>query len=282
MDGFDDDTTGPVFYSATDSWSTAFTASPAGAFSPTSSDPVAVNPTRSDFHSNDRTLFIDDPSRSDEDTAWRMYVSDSLSDSINSLDLDILDPDSLHHVYPLELHELANKLFTELDSLGGYQDTTQTINDIQQTYCTTPLLAPQPSSSIQPALLSLMSTQDAENPLLSTEGDKSTKADEHIVYNLSMLDLNALSASTSDTFLAQSAPSSLLLPPSSGGSPTITKLVTHFSTRPRRGLTGWNASLVQLPWFSLFHLLHFYLCLEVVPLPSPNWSTTRRPVPVEA
>ena len=245
MDGFDDDTTGPVFYSATDSWSTAFTASPAGAFSPTASDPVAVNPTRADFHSNDRTLSTDDPSRSGEDTAWRMYVSDSLSDSINSLDLDILDPDSLHLVYPLEHHELANEPFTELDSLGGYQDTTQTIDDIQQTYCITPLLAPQPSSSIQPAFLSLMSTQDAENPLLLTEGDKSTKADEHIVYNSSMLDLNALSAPTSDTFSAQSAPSSPLLPPSSGGSPTITKLVTHFPTRPRRGLTGWNASLVQ-------------------------------------
>ena len=242
MDGFDDNTT-PIFYSA-NPWGTAFTdTGPAGAFSPTANDSVAVNPTRSDLHSTDQTSSTSDPgrrslmsARSQEDTPWQMYLSGSLSDSINSPDLDVLNPDPFDLVYPQ--HELANEHFSELEPpmSSGYQGT---INDVQPMFCTTPLVAPQPRN-IQPTLLSLMSTQDSENSLLLAQGHDSTTADGYTVYTSSMLDL---SAPTFDTFLAQSAPSPPLLSPSRGRSPAITKLVAYPSTRSGRGLTGWNEFL---------------------------------------
>jgi hypothetical protein len=260
MDGFDDNTTS-VFYGA-NSWGTAFTTS---AFLPSASDSVAGNPTRSNLHSTDQTSSTSDPSRSlistrhlarsREDAPWQMYLSPSLSDSLHSLDLDILNPGSLDLVYPQhDCDALAN--FAEFETLesprsSGYQGT-QTVNDVQQMFYTAPLVAPQPNRIIQPALLSLISTQDTENSLLLDQGESSTKADEHTVYRdtSSLSDVGVLSAPQFGTYLAQSAPSSSLLSSSRGRDPTITKLVNHSSTssRPRRGLSGWgNTSHLEPP-----------------------------------
>ena len=250
MDGFDDNTTS-VFYGA-NSWGTAFATGPTGAFSPgASGGSVAGNLTRSNLHPTDQTTSsASDPSRSSmsnrplarssEDVPWQMYLSPSLSDSLYSL--DILDPNSVGLVYPQ--HDLAS--FTELDTtletprLSGYQDT-QTVNDVQQMFCDAPLVAPQPRI-IQPALLSLISTQDSENSLLLAQGESSTKSDEHTEYTSSISDVGVLSAPQFDTYLTQSAPSSSLLSSSRGRDPTITKLVNNSptSTRPRRGLSGWG------------------------------------------
>ena len=195
MDGFDDDTT-PDFYNA-NPWGETFTdASPAGAFSPSAGagGSVTANPTP---HSTEMSSFRDSAGRSlistspvvaPEDTLWQMYLSDSLSDSVHSLDLNILDPDPLDLVYP-PLHELVNEGFTELETL-----------------------APSPRSSS------------------AYQGDNS---DEYAVFPSAMLDLGR------PTFSTQSAPPSSLLPPSRDCSPTIVSA----STRPRRGLTGWNSSL---------------------------------------
>ena len=258
MDGFDDNTTS-VFYGA-NSWGAAFTRSPTSAFSPSASGSVAGNPTRSNMHSTDQTSSASDPSRSlistrplarsREDAPWQMYLSPSLSESLHSLDLDILNPNSVDLVYPQ--HDLAD--FAEFETLesprsSGYQ-STQTVNDIQQMFCATPLVAPQPRI-VQPALLSLISTQDTENSLLLAQGESSTEADEHTVYTSSILDVGTLSAPQFDTYLTQSAaPSSSLLSSSRGRDPTITKLVNHSSTstRPRRGLSGWgNTDHLDLP-----------------------------------
>ena len=253
MDGFDDNTTS-VFYGA-NSWGTAFTTTPTSVFSPSAGDSVAENPTRSNFHSIDQTSSTSDPSRSlmsagplalsSEDAHWQMYLSPSLSDSLHSLDLDNLDPNPVDLTYPQ--HPLAN--FAEFQTLesprsSGYKGTqTRTVNDdVQQMF--SPLLAPQPSV-IQPALLSLISTQDTENlnSLPLAQGESSTKADEHTtVYPSSISDTGVLTGPQSDTYLAQSAPPSSLLSSSRGRDPTITKLVDHSSTstRPRRGLSGWG------------------------------------------
>ena len=252
MDGFDDNTTS-VFYGA-NSWGTAFATGQTGAFSPgASGGSVAGNLTRSNLHPTDQTTSsASDPSRSSmsnrplarssEDVPWQMYLSPSLSDSLYSLDLDILDPNSVGLVYPQ--HDLAS--FTELDTtletprLSGYQDT-QTVNDVQQMFCDAPLVAPQPRI-IQPALLSLISTQDSENSLLLAQGESSTKSDEHTEYTSSISDVGVLSVPQFDTYLTHSAPSSSLLSSSRGRDPTITKLVNNSptSTRPRRGLSGWG------------------------------------------
>jgi hypothetical protein len=169
-----------------------------------------------------------------------MYLSASLSDSLHSLDLDIPDL-----VYPQQ--ELAHEHFVELETLEppnlSYQ-STQTAN-VQQIFCTTPLVALQPIRNIQPALLSLMSTQDQENSLLLAQGDHSTKVVEHMVYTSSLLDL---SVPQFGICMAESAPSSPSLSRSRGRSPTITKLVNHSSTRPRRGLSGWgDTNHLELP-----------------------------------
>lgn len=259
MDGFDDNTTS-AFYGA-NSWGTAFTTS---SFLPTASGSVSesLNPTRSDLHSTDQTSSTSDPTRSlistttrplarsREDVPWQMYLSPSLSDSLHSLDLDILNPNPLDLVYP-QHDPLAN--FAEFETLesprlSGYQGT-QTVNDVQQMFCTAPLVAPQPRI-IQPALLSLVSTQDTEDSHLLAQGESSTKTDEHTtVYTSSISDVGVLSAPQfGTTYLANSAPSSSLLSSSGGRDPTITKLVDT-STRPRRrGLTGWgNTSHLEPP-----------------------------------
>ena len=251
MDGFDDNNTRPVFYGA-NSWGMAFTTSPTSAFSPTATSGLVAtgNPTRSNLHDpTDQPSSASDPSRSSistgphlarssEDVPWQMYLSPSLSDSLYSLDM--LDPNSVDLVYPQ--HALTN--FSDFETLetprlSGYQGT-QMVNDVQQMFCTAPLAAPQPRI-IQPALLSLISTQDTENSLLSAHGESSTNADEHTVYTSSISDVGAPSAPRFDTYLAQSAPTLL----SSSLDPTITKLVNHSSstsTRPRRGLSGWGTT----------------------------------------
>ena len=249
MDGFDDNlNTTSVFYDA-NSWGAAFTSS-TSAFSPSASGSVAGNPTRFNLHSTDQTSSAGDPSRSlistrplarsREDASWQMYLSPSLSDSLHSLDLDI---NSVDLGYPQ--HALAN--FADFEMLesprsSSYQGAQTVNDDVQQMFCTTPLVAPQPRI-IQPALLSLISTQDStENSLLLAQGESSTKADELTVYTSSISDVGVLSAPQFDTYLARSAPSSSLLPSSRGRDPTITKLVNHSSTstRPRRGLSGWG------------------------------------------
>ena len=248
MDGFDDNTTS-VFYGA-NSWGAAFTRSPTSAFSPSASG-SAGNPTTSNLHSTDQTSSASDPSRSlistrplarsCEVAPWQMYLSPSLSDSLHSLDLDILNPNSVDLVYPR--HELAD--FAEFETLesprsSGYQGT-QTVNDVQQMFSATPLVAPQPRI-IQPALLSLISTQDTENSVLLAQGESSTKADEHTAYTSSISDVGSPQYMTYLTSQS-AAPSSSLLSSSLGRDPSITKLVNHSSTssaRPRRGLSGWG------------------------------------------
>ena len=257
MDGFDDNTTS-VFYGA-NSWGTAFTTSPTSGFSPSASAGNPTTTTRSNLHSTDQTLSVSVPNRSlistrplarsREDIPWQMYLSPSLSDSLHSLDLDMLDHNSVDLVYPQ--HALAN--FAEFQTLESprsprYQGT-QTVNrdndaQHQQMSCTSPLVAPQPRV-IQPALLSLISTQDTENSLPLAQVESSTKADEHTVYPQSISDVGVLSTPQFDTYLAQSGPSSSsLLSSSRGCDPTITKLVNHSSTstRPRRGLSGWGTT----------------------------------------
>ena len=279
MDGFDDNTAS-AFYGA-NSWDTDFTTSPTSPFSPNANASVVGNHTGSNLHSTDQTLYVTDPSRSlisestmplapsREDASWQMYLSSSLSDSLHSLDLDMLNPNnSVDLVYPQ--HALAN--YAEFETLesprssGGYQSTQTVVNDdVQRMFCTTtPVVAPQPRI-IQPALLSLIPTQDTANSLLLAQGEGSTKADELTVYPATISDVGVLTAPQFDTYLAQSVPStsSSRLSSSCVRDPTITKLVNHSSTstRPRRGLSGWgNTSHLQLPT-----------------LPS---STTTMPVPV--
>ena len=249
MDGFDDNTTS-IFYGA-NSWGTAFTTTPTSPFFPTGSDSVAGNPTMSNLHSTDQTssplTSAGGPvTLSSEDAQWQMYISPSLSDSLHSLDLDNLTSTDL--AYPQ--HTLAN--FDEFETLESpsYQDTQTVNDDVQQKFY--PLLAPQPRA-IQPALLSLKSTQGTGNSLLSAQGESSTKADEHTtVYpsSESITDVGVLTARQSDTYLAQSPPPSALLSSSHGRDPTITKLVDHSSTstRPRRGLGGWGyTNHLELP-----------------------------------
>ena len=255
MDGFDDNA--PSDFYGANSWDTAFSTSPTSAFSPRASGSVAENPTSSNLHSTDQTtssaselsrssISTGPLARSREDD-WQMYLTPAISDSLNSLDhLDILNPDSVDHVYPP--HTLTD--FAEFETLesprsSGYQGTRTVNDDDQQMFCTTtPLVTPQPRV-IQPALLSLVSTQDTENSLLSAQGEGSTNANEHsTVYPSSLLGVGILSAPQFDTYLSQSAPSSSLLSTSRVRDPTITKLVNHpsTSTRPRRGLSGWGTT----------------------------------------
>jgi hypothetical protein len=66
-----------------------------------------------------------------------------------------------------------------------------------------------------------------------------------MVYTSSLLDL---SVPQFGICMAESAPSSPSLSRSRGRSPTITKLVNHSSTRPRRGLSGWgDTNHLELP-----------------------------------
>ena len=167
--------------------------------------------------------------RSREDNPWQMYLSASLPDSLHSFDLDIPDPHSLDLVYSQQPRELAE--FSELDELSSYQlEDAQTVNDIQ-IFRNTPLVAPR-HRNIQPSLLSLSLMSTQENPLLL--------ADEPTVYP------SDISAPKFDACTAESAPSSPPLSLSRGRSPTITKLVNHPSTRPRRGLVGWGSTNFHL------------------------------------
>jgi hypothetical protein len=90
------------------------TTTPTSTFSPSASGSVAGNPAGSNLHSTDQTSTASDPSRSlistrplarsSEDVPWQMYLSPSLSDSLHSLDLDILN-NPVDLVYPQ--HELG-------------------------------------------------------------------------------------------------------------------------------------------------------------------------------
>ena len=165
--------------------------------------------------------------RSGEEAAWQMYLSASISESLTSLDLEISqDPCSLDLAYPH--HNLTHERFSEFpETLESSYQGTQMMNDgRQQIFSPLPLVLPQ-LENIQPALLSMPSTQKPDDSLLFAQSDYYAKAGERAtVYPSDVIDPKF------DTGIS--------LSPSRGRSPTITKLVNDSSTRPRRGLTGWG------------------------------------------